>query len=79
MPSELIHLRNSDWWIREKQRPQDVVLGGHAVCLYGASDKRQAFRLKNSWGRSFPLVWLPYSRMEMLLRDQGEAVVAVDR
>jgi hypothetical protein len=53
--------------------------GGHCVVLYGASDKRQAFKMKNSWGRDYPLVWLPYETMEALLRDWGEAALVVDR
>jgi hypothetical protein len=53
--------------------------GGHAVSLYGASDRRQAFRLKNSWGRSYPLVWLPYSTMGRLLNEDGEATLVTDR
>ncbi len=56
-----------------------VVRGGHAVCIYGASDLRQAFRVKNSWGRNYPLVWLSYLAMERLLHEQGEATLIVDR
>lgn len=55
------------------------VRGGHAVCLYGASDRRQAVRVKNSWGTDFPLVWMPYEALGRLLAEYGEAVVAVDR
>lgn len=54
------------------------VEGGHCICIYGASDRRQAFRVKNSWGESYPLVWLPYATMERLLSEDGEATVAVD-
>jgi hypothetical protein len=66
-----------DWWIG-----RDVlgrVRGGHCVCVYGASDRRQGFKLKNSWGKSFPLVWLPYAAMERLLKEEGEAALVVDR
>jgi hypothetical protein len=55
------------------------IRGGHCVCLYGASDKRQAFRVKNSWGRSYPLVWLPYATMQRLLDEDGEAALVTDR
>lgn len=55
------------------------VRGGHAVTLYGASDRRQAFRLLNSWGKSYPLVWMPYSVMEHLLARRGEAALVTDR
>jgi hypothetical protein len=49
------------------------------VCVYGASDRRQAFAVKNSWGRSYPLAWLPYEVMVELLREDGEATVITDR
>jgi hypothetical protein len=55
------------------------ILGGHCVAVYGASDKRQAFKVKNSWGRSFPLVWLPYGTMQRLLDEYGEAALVTDR
>lgn len=53
--------------------------GGHSVCIYGASDRRQAFRIKNSWGSEYPLVWMPYETMEKLLNDGGEAAIITDR
>jgi len=68
---------DGQWWIRETSWGR--IRGGHCVCLYGASDKRQAFRLKNSWGRDYPLVWLPYSVMDRLLQEQGEAALVTDR
>lgn len=52
--------------------------GGHSVTLYGASDRREAFRLVNSWGRGYPLVWLPYATMEYLLGRRGEAALVTD-
>lgn len=55
------------------------VRGGHAVTLYGASDRRQAFRLCNSWGRDYPLVWMPYSVLEHLLARRGEVALVTDR
>lgn len=55
------------------------VAGGHCVTIYGASDRRQAFKLKNSWGRYYPEVWLPYTVMERLLNEDGEAAIVTDR
>lgn len=55
------------------------VRGGHCVCLYGASDQRQAFKIKNSWGRDFPLAYMPYSTMQRLLHEAGEATLVTDR
>jgi hypothetical protein len=53
--------------------------GGHCVCIYGASDRRQAFRVKNSWGKAYPLVWLPYNTMQRLLDEDGESTLVTDR
>jgi hypothetical protein len=55
------------------------VRGGHSVALVGASDRRQAFRLVNSWGHSYPPVWMPYDVMEHLLARSGEAALVTDR
>jgi hypothetical protein len=35
--------------------------------------------VKNSWGRAYPLVWLPYAAMERLLKEDGEATLVTDR
>jgi hypothetical protein len=45
--------------------------GGHCVCIYGASDRRRAFAVKNSWGKEYPLIWLPYYAMGILLEQYG--------
>ncbi|MBA3756486.1 MAG: hypothetical protein H0X02_09765 [Nitrosomonas sp.] len=55
------------------------IRGGHAVCIYGASDRKQAFLIKNSWGSSYPLTHLPYYAMEILLKELGEASLITDR
>jgi len=56
------------------------VRGGHCVCVFGASDKRQAFAIKNSWGQSYPLVWMPYTTMEQIIvKENGEAAISTDR
>jgi len=67
----------TEHWIGEGDLGR--IRGGHCVCLYGASDKRQAFKVKNSWGRGYPLVWLPYRTMQRLLDEDGEAALATDR
>lgn len=55
------------------------IIGGHATTIYGASDRRQAFRLCNNWGPSWALVWIPYEVMRRLLDEFGEACVVTDR
>lgn len=54
------------------------IRGGHCVCIYGASDKLQAFRMVNNWGVGYPLVLLPYSTMQRLLNEHGEATLVTD-
>jgi len=70
---------SNEYWIGRGDWAATTVRGGHCVCVYGASDRRQAFRIKNSWGRSYPLVWLPYSTMQTLLDRGGEATIITDR
>ena len=55
------------------------VRGGHCVCIYRMSDRRQAFMFMNSWGAAYPPVWLSYTVMERLLSEVGEAAVITDR
>lgn len=66
-----------EWWIGRGDL--GFVVGGHATTVYGASDRRQAFRLANNWGPDWPLVWLPYETMRRLLDEYGEACVVTDR
>jgi len=51
---------------------------GHALCVFGASDQRQAFRIKNSW-LDWPEVWMPYKSMERLMTEDGEVMLPSDR
>lgn len=69
---------NGEWWVgRDKNLGR--IAGGHSILCIGSSDKRQAFRLINSWGNTYPLVWLPYSTFITLMNQGGEACVSVDR
>jgi hypothetical protein len=69
--------KGSEWWVGEGDLGPRR--GGHAVCLYRVSDRRQAVGLVNSWGMRYPLTWLPYATLERLLREHGEATLATDR
>lgn len=75
--------RGREWFLPDVAKPDAVlgdVRGGHCVCLAGASDRRQAFRLVNSWGPVYPLAWLPYATLDRLLGvEGGEAAVVTDR
>jgi hypothetical protein len=67
----------TNFWIG--QGDLGSIRGGHCICVYGASDKKQAFKIKNSWGRDYPLVWLPYETMQRLINEQGEVAIITDR
>jgi len=67
----------TEMWIGEGDLGR--VRGGHCVCIYGASDQRQAFKVKNSWGREYPLVWLPYATLGRLIGEHGEVAIVTDR
>lgn len=70
-------LYNNELWIGRSSLGS--IRGGHCVCLYRMSDRRQAFMLMNSWGADYPPVWLSYTLMERLLNEYGEAAVITDR
>ena len=63
-----------------KLRPLGSVRGGHCVCVFAASDRRQAVAFTNNWGASYPRkVWVPYEVMQRLLDEEGEATLVTDR
>jgi C1A family cysteine protease len=65
-----------EFWIGKEDL--GFIRGGHCVCLYGASDRRQAFKLKNSWGKFYPEVWIPYETMRRLISEYGECALVTD-
>lgn len=67
---------DGEYWIGKGDL--GIIRGGHCVCIYGASDQRQAVRIKNSWGPEYPEVWMPYSTLDRLLKEDGEVVVISD-
>ena len=68
-----------EWFIGRDRDNLGRMRGGHAVCLYGASDRRQAVKIVNSWGMAYPLVWLGYETLQRLLNEYGEATIVTDR
>lgn len=67
---------NNEFWIG---RITGQVAGGHCICAFAASDARQAFRLVNSWGASYPPVWISYEEVLRRLEEGGEAMLVTDR
>jgi len=68
----------AEYWIG-KNSNLGRSLGGHAICVSGVSDSKQAVQLSNSWGLDYPLVWLPFSTLERLMTEGGEMCIVTDR
>jgi len=66
----------TEYWFSENT---GSIRGGHCVCVYAASDKKQAFKIKNSWGNVYPEAWMSYTLMQRLLNEYGEAAIVTDR
>lgn len=77
VPMQLTNLARSDWWIGRTDF--GYVRGGHAICAYAVSDRRQGVRLVNSWGPSWPRAWIRYEALSRLLGEAGEAGLVTDR
>ena len=70
--------KNGEMWIGLSDN-LGTSRGGHCTCIYGASDVRQAFKIKNSWGENYPEVWMPYKVVEYLIKDGGEFALVTDK
>jgi len=70
-------IHRGEWWIGRTELGR--IRGGHAVCIYKVSDYRQAVGIVNNWGKSYPLVWMPYDTLQRLLSEDGEAGLVTDR
>ncbi len=49
------------------QKPDGPIVSGHALTLIGWDDDKQAFNVRNSWGKKWGLdghFWLPYEILE---------------
>lgn len=68
--------KEKDYWISTGDLGS--IRGGHDVCIFGASDRRQAFIFKNSWGGSYPLTWMPYETVQRLLNEYAESCLVTD-
>lgn len=71
-------LAGHDYWLQPMSAAGRVA-GGHEIGVWAASDKRQAFGLRNTWGNSWPsLVWVSYADVERMLASGADACVMVD-
>jgi hypothetical protein len=71
------------WIALESSDPQwGGLAGGHCIVGAGASDRRQAIELPNTWGRSYGVkgrVFIPYSAVTRLMGELGECAIVTDR
>lgn len=69
------------WWVGHgKVNNLGPIRGAHALCCFGARDDIEAFVWAMTWGVDFPaVIYVPYDVMERLLREDGEAIIPMDR
>jgi len=68
----------TEYWIGTRS-DWSSIRGGHAICINGASDSRQAVKLRNSWGKSYPPVYISYTSLQRLIGEAGEVGIPTDR
>lgn len=59
-----------------------ALAGGHAILVRGFNVKKNAFKLRNSWGISWGITgdcWIRFDDMNTLLNQAGEACIPVTR
>ncbi len=57
------------------------IMGGHAYVINGIDTKKQLFRIKNSWGRSWGVkgsAFISFANMQRLINENGEICLAVE-
>lgn len=58
------------------------LVGGHSTLINGVNVREESFNIHNSWGRSWGNggdAKISFSDMEILLQEQGEAVIPMSR
>ncbi|MBL1221595.1 C1 family peptidase [Chryseobacterium sp. L7] len=58
---EFKNLKNTGWILKKRS---GKVLGGHAICVVGYDDNKQAFKIQNSWGSAWAdngYFWIDYT------------------
>jgi len=69
---------NGEYWIGRNKNKLGSNAGGHAICVTASSDRRQAVKLINTWGKDFPETWLSYSLFDKLMAQDGELCIGID-
>lgn len=65
-----------------RARVSGTLVGGHAYVVNGVNVKKEIVRIKNSWGRHWGRrghALLSFDDMARLLREDGEACIAMER
>ena len=59
-------------------KPDEDVLGGHAICIVGYDDKRGVFKFKNSWSRKWADKGYGYLKYDYMKKYCSDAWSATD-
>lgn len=81
--------RGGRYWLPNGDANLGALAGGHAYMLNGVSDTLEAFTTPNTWGQAdrnwhpgehgWPVTHIPYSLMDRLIAEDGEAAVITSR
>lgn len=71
-------MRSGEYWLQPLSKAGGRA-GGHEWGIWACSDARQAFGLRNTWGRSFPpLTWIAYPDIERLFGEGADCCILRD-
>jgi hypothetical protein len=77
-PTQVDSSEGSQFWIAQPGEDWGYVRGGHSFSFFGASDKYQCFLGKNNWGIRYPIIRIPYTATDRLIRENGEFALVTD-
>ena len=65
-------MKGKDLWTPTEEDRSQMGFGGHAMCVIGYDDRKQAFQLMNSWGPEWGnngIAWVRYADFKEFVRE----------